>query len=185
MKKLCYILFTLGICHQIFADISGIYVGGGLGYGMQSLSLDGASTTTGTPTLRTFVGYQFADWVGAELGYTYITQSGNWMNAGNPSTTVYDLAFTPGIVIPATPVSIYLRLGVDAVSANLNSSWYNQMFSNMTTSFEWGIGTKVNIPTTHAFIRLEYTNYGGVANNNNQNMSVTPSTVMINAAYVF
>ncbi|MCC2625097.1 MAG: hypothetical protein K0R14_970 [Burkholderiales bacterium] len=182
-KILCGLLLSTG--SLAFADLTGLFVGGGLGYGMQGISAYGNSSTPGTPALKGFVGYQMADWVGAEAGYTYISQSGNWNGLGNPSSTIYDIAFTPGFSIPATPVTIYGRLGVDGVSSNLNSSWYNQIFSSITANFEWGLGVKVNIPTTRVFVRAEYINYGSATNNNNSGMSVTPSVLMINAAYVF
>jgi hypothetical protein len=184
MRKLYFILI-LGFCKLAYADLSGVYVGGGLGYGIQSLTALGNSSTIGTPAIRAIVGYQFADWIGAEAGYTYITQANNWNNLGNPSVTVYDLAFTPGFTIPATPVSLYARLGIDAISANLNSNVFSQMFSSVTANFEWGAGVKVNIPATRVFIRAEYINFSSVANSNNRNISVTPSVIMLNAAYVF
>ncbi|HLX54321.1 MAG TPA: outer membrane beta-barrel protein, partial [Aquella sp.] len=116
-KILCGLFLSISSC--AFADLSGLFVGGGLGYGTQSVSAFGSSTTLGTPSIKAFVGYQMADWIGAEAGYTYITQASNWNNLGAPSTTVYDLAFTPGFPIPATPVTIYGRVGIDAVSPNL------------------------------------------------------------------
>lgn len=184
MKKIIFIVASLA-SSSVFADATGLYVGGGLGYGMQNLSYHGGNSVTGSPALRGFVGYQFASWIDAEMGYTYISQGQNWNNLGNPSSTIYDLVFTPGFTLPATPVTIYARLGVDAVSPNLNSSWYNQVFSNMGGNFEWGGGVKVDIPGANTFVRLEYANYGGVTNNNNSNLSTEPSVVMINAGYVF
>lgn len=183
MKKLSFILLT--ISGVAFADDTGLYVGGGLGYGMQNLSIGGSATTSSSPSVRGIVGYQLGNFIGAEAGYTYITQAGSWNSLGSPSTTVYDLAFTPGLPIPLTPVTVYARLGVDAQSTNLNNSWYNQMFSNMTANFEYGAGVKVNIPMTRIFVRAEYINFGGSQNNNNNNLHVTPSLVTINAAYVF
>lgn len=185
MKKSLYYTLLALTSTPAFADTTGLYVGGGAGYGMQSLSISNATTITGTPTLRGFVGYQLASWMDAEAGYTYISQATNWNNLGTPSTTIYDLAFLPGVTLPLTPVTIYARLGVDAISANLNSSWYNQVFSELNGSFEWGLGVKVEIPGTRTFVRAEYTDYGTVSNNNNSNLSVTPSTVMISAGYVF
>jgi hypothetical protein len=182
-KILCGIF--LSISGFAFADLSGLFVGGGLGYGMQSISAYGNSSTPGTPAIKAFVGYQMADWIGAEAGYTYITQAGNWNNLGDPSSTVYDIAFTPGFSIPATPVTIYGRLGIDAISPNLNSAWYSQIFSSVTANFEWGLGVKVNIPATRVFVRAEYINYGSATSNSNSAMSVTPSVILINAAYVF
>ena len=67
---------------------------------MQDITAYGNNGVTGSPTLKAFVGYQMADWIGAEAGYTYISQASNWNNLGAPSTTVYDLAFTPGFSIP-------------------------------------------------------------------------------------
>lgn len=184
MRKLLYGIF-LSMGSFAFADLSGLFVGGGLGYGMQSISGYGNDSTPGSPALKAFVGYQMADWIGAEAGYTYISQASNWNNLGAPSTTVYDLAFTPGFSIPVTPVTIYARLGIDAVSPNLGSSWYNQFFSSMAANFEWGLGVKVNIPATRVFVRAEYINYGSTTNNSNSGLSVTPSVLLINAAYVF
>lgn len=168
-----------------FADLTGVYLGGGLGYGTQNVSYLGSTSNPGTPTLKAFVGYQMADWIGAEAGYTYITQASSWNNIGAPSTTVYDLAFTPGFSIPATPVTIYARLGIDGVSPNLNSSWYNQIISPLSTNFEWGAGVKVNIPATRVFVRAEYINYGSANTYTNSNVSVTPNIFLVNAAYVF
>ena len=81
------------------ADVSGIYVGGGLGLGMQHLSANGSSSTLTSPAIRATVGYQFASWVGGELGYTYITQADNWNNYGNSSSVIYDFAFTGGYTL--------------------------------------------------------------------------------------
>lgn len=184
MKNIYTILLAVLVSNSI-ASTTGLYLGGGLGYGMQDLTMNGGASVQASPTIRGFVGYQFASFLGAEAGYTYISQGQSWNNLGPASTTVYDLAITPGFEIPLTPVSLYARLGVDAISPNLSSNWYNQFFSNMTGNFEWGAGVKVDIPITSVFVRLEYTNYGGASNNNNSNLNVTPSTVMVNAAYVF
>jgi len=184
MRKILSGIF-LSISSCAFADLSGLYLGGGLGYGMQNIAANGSSENPGSPTLKGFVGYQLMDWIGAEAGYTYITQANNWNNLGGPSTTIYDLALLPGFSIPLTPVTLYARLGIDAVSSNLNSEWYNQVFSSMTPAFEWGLGVKVNIPLSRVFVRAEYINYGGAQNNNYSNMSVNPSVILINAAYVF
>ena len=182
----CAIIIATSTIKPVFADVTGPYLGGGIGYGLQNLSIYNMSNTpTGTPLIRVFGGYQFASWVGAELGYTYITQATNWNNLGNASTTIYDFSFTPGFTIPVTPVTIYSRLGIDAVSANLNSSFYNQIVSNMSASFIWGAGVKLDIPGTHAFIRGEYINYGSGINNNNSSLTTAPSALMLTAAYVF
>lgn len=182
-KILSGILLLISSC--AFGDLSGFFVGGGVGYGLQGVAVNGSSENPGTPALKIFVGYQMADWIGAEAGYTYITQANNFNNLGAPSTTVYDIAFTPGFSIPATPVTIYGRLGIDAISSNLNSAWYNQVFSSMTANFEWGLGLKVNIPATRVFVRAEYIDYGSASNNTYSNMSVRPSVFLVNAAYVF
>jgi hypothetical protein len=184
MRKILSGIF-LSISGYAFADLSGVYVGGGVGYGSQYLVANGNNETTGTPALKAFVGYQVNDWIGVEGGYTYITQASNWNNLGAPSTTVYDIAFTPGFAIPATPVAIYARLGIDAISPNLNSAWYSQVFSSMSAQFEWGLGVKVNIPATRVFVRAEYIDYGSAQNNTYSNMTVRPSVFMLNAAYVF
>ena len=183
MKKSSSIILLL-LSSSVLADATGIYLGGGIGYGMQNLVALG-TTTQGTPALRGFAGYQFASWMDVELGYTYIAQGPNWNNLGTPSTTVYDLAFTPGFSIPLTPVTVYSRLGINSVSANLNSSWYNQVFSNQTANFEWGAGVKVDIPGTRTFVRAEYLNFGSAVNNDNSNLTVQASVAMITAGYVF
>jgi hypothetical protein len=185
MRKIIYGLFLSIGSSYAFADLSGIYVGGGLGYGLQTMSLDGVSNNPGTPTVRAFAGYQLFDWIGVEAGYTYITQSNNLSTVGPVSTTVYDLAFLPGFSIPLTPVTVYGRFGIDGISSNINSAWYNQMFSPLSANFEWGAGIKVNIPATRVFVRAEYTNYGATTNNGNPNLAITPNTFMLNAAYVF
>ena len=184
MKKLPSIILSL-FSATVFADTTGIYLGGGIGYGSQNLSTTGAVYNTGTPSLRAIVGYQFANWIGAEMGYTYITQGNNVGGIGAPSTTVYDLAFTPGFSLPIAPVTIYGRFGIDALSGNLNSSWSNQLFGNANANFEWGGGVKVDIPGTRTFVRAEYINFGSVINNNNSNVTTQPSVIMLTAAYVF
>jgi hypothetical protein len=175
-------LLTNSYC---FADLSGFFVGGGVGYGIQAIAVNGTSQNPGTPAVKAFIGYQMADWIGIEAGYTYITQADSVNNLGTPSTTIYDLAFTPGFTIPATGITAYVRLGVDGISPNLNNTWYNQVFSSLNANFEWGLGLKVNIPSTQIFVRAEYIDYGSGANNDYSNMSVRPSIFLINAAYVF
>lgn len=186
LKKYFFILPLLwGISLNSQAETTGFYLGGGLGYGRQELSFKDTSNTQGTPTIKVFGGYQLADWIGAELGYTYITQGQNWNNLGKSSTTIYDIAFTPGLSMPFLPITIYARVGIDATSSNLNSNWYNQLASDMNTNFEWGAGIKINVVGTNAFVRAEYINYGGVTNNNNSNLNNNVSVALINAAYVF
>lgn len=184
MKKFSFILLSI-YSSFAFASATGIYLGGGIGYGSQYLTTNGIDTTTGTPSLRAIAGFQLADWMGVEMGYTYITQGENWNTIGAPSTTVYDLSFTPGFSIPLTPVTIFGRAGIDAVSANLNSGWSNQLFGNANANFEWGGGVKVDIPGTRTFVRAEYINFGNVVNNNNSTVITQPSVIMITAAYVF
>ncbi len=184
MKKLSFLLLAT-CCSCVFADNTGIYLGGGIGYGSQYLTTNGINTTTGTPSLRAFTGFQFADWIDAEMGYTYITQGQTWNNIGAPSATIYDISFTPGFSIPLTPVTIYGRVGIDAVSANLNSGWSNQLFGNSNANFVWGGGVKVNILGTRTFLRAEYINFGNTVNNNNSTVITQPSVVMLTAAYVF
>lgn len=184
MKKIL-LGFLTGVSLTCFADTSGFYLGAGLGYGMQNLGVSNANTTENSPALRAQAGYQFADWLDAELGWNYITQAANWNNLGSPSSTIWDFSFTPGFTIPATPVGFFVRLGVDAVSSNLNNSWYNQIISSSSTNFEYGAGVKVNIPFTNTFVRAEYINYGGGPNNNNNDLMTTSSAVLIDAAYVF
>ncbi len=167
------------------ASVSGWYLGGGLGAGFQNQSYQGQEQSNLNPALRAQVGYQFTDWVNAELGWNYITQSEVQNNLGTSSSTIYDFAFLPGFTLPATPVTIFVRLGIDAVSTNLNSSWYDQLLSNSKANFEYGAGVKVSIPFTRTWVRAEYINYGGMTNNNNGNLITTPSAILINAAYVF
>ena len=114
-----------------------------------------------------------------------MSQADSWNNLGNPSTTIYDIAITPGIPIPILPLTVYGRLGFDAVSANLNTGWSSQLISTMNGGIEWGGGLKLDIPATNVFIRAEYINYGSVPNNSNSNVTVNPSAVMLDAAYVF
>lgn len=184
MKKILIAVSLISICGMASAE-GGVYIGGGIGYGIQDASYLGTANTSGTPAMRAQVGYQLADWMGAELGWNYITQAQNWNNLGNQSSTIYDLSFLPGFTLPATPVTIFVRLGIDAVSTNLNNSWYNQLISNSSANFEYGAGVKVSIPGTNTFVRGEYINYGGSPNNNNSSLSVTPSALLIDASYVF
>lgn len=185
MKKMLTLLLS-GISLNCLADASGVYLGGGLGYGMQTLSyINNTSSVQASPAMRLQVGYQFADWIDAEFGWNYLTQGGSWQNLAPASSTIYDLSFTPGFTLPATPITVFVRLGIDAVSTNLNSSWYNQIISNSSPNFEYGAGVKVAIPETRTFIRAEYINYGGSQNNNNNNLITTPTAIMIDAAYVF
>ena len=181
-KKL---LLLAAIAGTACADSTGLYLGGGLGYGMQSLTSAGTTGTQSSTVFRAFVGYQMFSFLGAEAGYTYFTQGSNWNNLGNPSSTVYDVAITPGLSIPLTPLTVYGRLGLDAVSANLNTGWSGQLVNNMSSQLELGGGIKFSIPATNVFIRAEYINFGGVTNNSNSNVNVTPSVVMLDAAYVF
>lgn len=184
MRKLLSILFSTALSTS-YAQVSGIYLGGGLGYGVQKQDYMSNSNTNGTPALRAQVGYQFADWIDAELGWNYISQSPTYNDLGNSSSTIYDFAFLPGFTLPATPITIFVRLGVDSVSSNLNSSWYNQLFNSGTVNFEYGVGAKVAIPETRTWIRAEYIDYGGGPNANNSALITTPTAVMLSAAYVF
>jgi|GEM_PF-1809106 len=185
MKKLMFALTTITIS-QCFADtgVSGFYLGGGLGYGIQKQDYQNSSTSDGSLGLRIQLGYQFADWIGAELGYNYITEGSNWNNLGSPSSSIYDLGVTPGFIIPATPIGVFVRLGVNAVSPNLNSSFYNSSM-NSSVNFEYGAGVKIDLPETKTFIRAEYINYGGGPNNGNSGVLTTPSAILVDAAYVF
>lgn len=183
MKKLL-VLLPLISTSTCFADISGFLLGGGLGYGIQQQSYQNNNVENSSLAYRIQFGYQIADWMGVELGYNYISQSSNWQNLGSPSSTIYDLSITPGFTIPATPIGIFARLGVAAVSTNLNSNMFNQSI-NSSANFEYGAGVKVSIPFTRVFIRGEYINYGGGPNNGNPAILTTPSAIMIDAAYVF
>lgn len=165
-------------------DYNGFYVGGGIGYGIQNLSFNNSNSSSGSPSIRLMAGYEFASWIDGELGYTYISQSSNFNNLGIPSTTIYDLSFTPGITLPSYPVTLFVRLGINGVSNNLNSAFYNQIFSPLHAGFEYGLGVKVNIPG-YTFIRAEYINIGTYPNNDNSNINVHPSIFMIDAGYVF
>ena len=184
MKKISIIILSL-VGSVAFADATGIYLGGGIGYGAQNLITSGTTYNAGTPSIRAIVGYQFASWIGAEMGYTYLTQGQNLDGIGAPSSTIYDLAFTPGFSLPIAPVTIYGRFGIDSVSANLNSAWANQLLGNSVANFEWGGGVKVDIPGTRTFVRAEYINFGSVINNNNSSVTTQPSVVMLTAGYVF
>lgn len=185
MKKKVISLLPLLIIGKVFASSTGLYLGGGLGYGMQNLSSMGNSSVQTSAAVRAFIGYQIFSFLDAEAGYTYISDGSNWNNLGSPSATIYDLSVEPGIGIPLTPITFFGRVGVDAISANLNTGWSNQLLNNMNGSFEWGGGIKLDIPLTNVFIRAEYINFGGVTNNNNSSVNVTPSVVMVDAAYVF
>lgn len=184
-SPLAFGVLALFIVNNASADNTGAYIGGGIGYGIQALSLTGTNVNEETPLMRAMLGYQFASFIGAEAGYTYFTQSQNLNSLGNVSTTVYDLAFTPGFTLPASPVTIYTRLGIDTISSNLNTNWYNQVFSNSSANFEWGAGVKLDIPTAPVFVRLEYVDYGSALNNNNSSLTVHASAVLLNAAYLF
>lgn len=184
MRKLYIILFTF-LNSYTYADTTGFYLGGGIGYGMQNLSITNLSSLSSSPALRAIAGFQLTSWASAEVGYTYISQGPNWLNLGRPSTTVYDLTFLPGFSIPLTPVTVYARLGINSLSPNLNSSWYNQIFGTMSANFEIGAGVKVEIPMTNTFLRLEYINFGGASNNNNGALNVVPSIITMNAGYIF
>lgn len=184
MKKIIVTVLVL-VTAPSFAAPTGFYVGGGLGYAMQNLTADGSSSVQTSTGVRAFAGYQMFSFLGAEAGYTYLSQADNWNNLGNPSTTIYDIAITPGIPIPILPLTVYGRLGFDAVSANLNTGWSSQLISTMNGGVEWGGGLKLDIPATNVFIRAEYINYGSVPNNSNSNVTVNPSAVMLDAAYVF
>lgn len=183
MKKLMLALTTISIT-QCFADVSGFYLGGGLGYGMQKQDYQNNSNSDGSLGIRLQLGYQFADWIDAELGYNYITEGSNWNNLGSPSSSIYDLSVTPGFTLPGTPLGVFVRLGIDAVSPNLNSSFYNSSM-NSSVNFEYGAGVKFNLPEARTFIRAEYINYGGGPNNGNSGILTTPSAIMIDAGYVF
>ncbi len=184
MKKLILLMMAETITNS-FADVSGWYLGGGIGAGWQLQNYQSQEQSNLSPALRAQFGYQLAGWISAELGWNYITQSNTQANLGNSSSTIYDFAFLPGFTLPATPVTIFVRLGIDSVSANLNNSWYNQLLSNSQANFEYGAGVKVSIPLSRTWIRAEYINYGGMTNNNNNNLLTTPSALLISAAYVF
>jgi hypothetical protein len=183
MKKIIIPFLTLWAAAS-YAD-SGLFIGGGIGYGMQTNNFLNNSNTVGSPALRFQLGYQLADWLGAEVAWNYITQGSNWNNLGQPSSTIYDLAFTPGFTIPATPITTFVRLGISSVSTNFNNSWYNQVVSNSAADFEYGAGVKVSIPGTSTFVRAEYINYGNSQNNNNSSVTTSPAAVLIDAGYVF
>ena len=186
MLKKSIILITLVITGRfVYAETNGLYVGGGAGYGSQELSAYGSSTSLSSIALRAIIGYQLFSFIGAEVGYTYINPASNWNNLGAPSSTIYDIAILPGLPIPLTPVTFYGRFGIDAVSANLNTQWSDQIISKMTNNIEWGYGVKVDIPFTSVFLKAEYINFGNVTNNSNSNVNVKPSVAILEAGYVF
>jgi hypothetical protein len=184
IKKLFILLYTTAIFNTCNAK-NGVYIGGGFGSGMQDISVDNQKAYSNTPSIRLYTGYQFISWLGAEIGYNYITQGGNTFNYGHPSTTVYDLSITPGIPLPILPISLFGRVGINAVSSNMDSSWYNQIFSNSNANFEWGIGLKLDIPSTDFFARMEYIGFNPTINNNNSAITVNPSIGIISIGYVF
>ena len=185
LNKKFKILALAILSSNLFAASSGLYLGGGLGYAMQDLSANGDSGIEGSSSFRGFIGYQVFSFLDAEAGYTYLTQTNNWNNLGNVSTTIYDISIEPGLGIPLTPVTLFGRFGLDTVSSNLNTPWNNQLFNTTGSGVEWGGGLKLDIPITNVFIRAEYINFGGVKNNNNSALSVNPNTIMLDAAYVF
>jgi len=188
MKYLKTILSVslVSLASSSFAGVSGPMLGGGMGVGIQSMTYNDNYKLYGSPSLHVFTGYQFADFIGVEAGYTYIGQVASSISGvSNVSSTIYDIAFTPGIPIPLSPFTIYGRLGVDAVSVNYGTNWANQMFNTASTNFELGAGVKMTIPFSRAIVRLEYVNYGASGTNGYNSLSVTPSVVALNAAYIF
>ena len=81
-KKSIIIALTLATIKS-FAVPTGLYVGGGLGYAMQDLTSEGSSSIQTSTGVRAFAGYQMFSFLGAEAGYTYLSQAGNWNNLGN------------------------------------------------------------------------------------------------------
>jgi hypothetical protein len=184
MKKSLILLSSIATFNICYA-VNGVYIGGGIGSGMQELTMNSNKAYDNTPAVRAFVGYQFISFIGAELGYTYITQGQNFNNYGNPSTTIYDLSILPAIPLPLVPLTLFGRVGINSVSANMNSSWYNQIFSNSNANFEWGLGLKLDIPTTNFFARAEYIAFNPTTNNNNGLITVNPSVGLLSIGYVF
>lgn len=184
MKKLLTTLLFFS-SSVVFADVSGWYLGGGLAYATQSASYGDNTYDSQAPAIRLQAGYQFGDWIDAELGWNYVMQSPTGIGSDNQSSTIYDLAILPGFTIPSTPLTVFVRLGIDAMSANMNNSWYNQLASNSRINFEYGAGVKWQIPDTHTMIRGQYISYGSDINNGNSNIDTSANAVLIDAAYIF
>lgn len=187
MKKLVFLLLITIFAGSIFADSTGIYLGGGVGYGYEDISTAGVvSPSQNTTTIRAFVGYQLFSMLGIEGGYTYFTPGTNWDNMGQPSATIYDLSITPGYEIPMTQITVFGRLGLDATTAAFNDNWTNQLTPGTHYNFEWGGGLKFSLPITGLFVRAEYINYGsGTTMSNNTNVTIAPSTLLLDVGYVF
>lgn len=184
VKKIFIIISSLYNLNVCYAE-TGIYIGGGIGSGMQELSTNNNKGFSNTPAIRLFSGYQFISWFGAEIGYNYITQGSDFNNYGSPSTTVYDISFLPGLPLNILPITIFSRIGINSVSSNMNTNWYSQIFSNSTANFEWGAGIKINIPTSNFFVRAEYISFNSTLSNSNSAITVNPQMALISAAYVF
>jgi hypothetical protein len=184
IKKIFIIIFITYGLNFCYAE-NGLYLGGGIGSGMQELNANSINGFSNTPAIRIFTGYQFISWFGAEVAYNYINQGSDFNNYGSPSTTIYDLSFTPGLPLTVLPLTIFSRIGINSVSTNMNSNWYNQVFSNSTANFEWGGGIKINIPASNFFVRAEYISFNPTKSNANSSISVNTSVALISAAYVF
>lgn len=184
MKK--YLTIALmGVPLNAVADLSGFYLGSGIGYGVQALSYEGSNKNQATPSFRIHGGYQIANWMSFELGWNYLTQGNNWNSISNVSTTVYDLSMISGYTFPKSPITIYGRLGVAFISSNINGSWYSELFSTLKPAFEYGGGFKFTVPSTNTFFRVEYINYGSVTNNSNPNLNTASSALLVTAGYIF
>ena len=83
-KKIIPLLLLLGI-GKVFASSTGLYLGGGLGYGIQNLSSMGNSSTQTSMAARAFIGYQIFSFLDTEAGYTYLSGGNSWSNFGSCS----------------------------------------------------------------------------------------------------
>lgn len=185
--------------NKIYANSLGPYLGLGLGYGMQNLSTINQSQVYGgkyytSPAARLMLGYQFATWFGGELAYTYIFRPANMcvsLDAKNPScistsSSIIDLAFTPGYNIPSTLVTPYARFGIAIIAVDgRNSTWIEQATSSNNATFEFGGGIKIDLEEANSIIRLEYINFGNTRTLGANNLLVAPSIISLSASYIF
>lgn len=183
MKKLILLLLGAVISSKLYAF--GLYAGGGGGIGYQNLSAPGNSQTQTSTAWRGFVGYDLFSLMGIEAGYTYFTHGSNLNNLGSPSATAYDLSVTPGFVIPLTQLTVFGRLGVDALSPGLGQSWGSQLGGPLQYNLEWGGGIKFSLPISSLFVRAEYINYGSAPATNNTHVSIAPSALLLDLGMGF
>ncbi len=184
MKKILLVILSLSSSY-VFADIDGWYIGGGLAYATQTANFNSNDNAETTPAIRVQAGYQFADWIDTELGWNYILSTPTGIGNDTQSSTIYDFAVLPGFTLPSTPVTIFVRLGVDSMSTNLNSSWYNQFTDSARINFEYGAGIKIQIPETRTIIRGQYINFGSDNLNGSSTVNSSANALFIDASYIF